>query len=315
MSDALTKAEKLAIASYAAPRIRNGSPHRVKIVDRDGRVVRETGVSELAAKILERAGIELDVQEGVIRTHKICPCGRVWVPPRPSGGKGWRTPDACPQCRAQAVCIGWDGPCPDAAKPNRVSFSPREMKLRGGAPWRCHRCNMRRTQAARTQKMTETTRRPEERAARAERAKVWHASLTPEQKEAHNRTIQLATAAAAPTHCKNGHELTPENTEVTPTRRQCLTCREQARSTAPMRKAMATRATLAETPAETRSERSKRAWETRRSRYSPEELAEQTKRQWEARRASMPPAEVLADRAKRAWETRRSRYGPSGGGQ
>ena len=346
-----TKVEKLAIAAYAAPRLRDGSTRRIKTTDRDGMVVREIGDAELAAGMLARAGIELDVQKGVARTHKICPCGRVWTPPRLGGGL--RTPDACPQCRAQAVCIGWEGPCPDGAKPNRTSFSPGEMKKRGGGPWRCHRCNMRRTQPERTRKMIETKRRPENREAEservkawhasltteqkaartrkviettrrpgsmeanAERAKAWHASLTPEQKAVHARSLQLGAeehrAAIAPTHCKHGHELTEENTEITSRGRRCRTCREQARSTAPQRRAESMRATLGAAPAEVKSERSKRAWETRRARYSPEQLAEQSKRAWDARHAAMPDPEVLAERAKRAWETRRARYGPSGG--
>jgi hypothetical protein len=307
-----TKAEKLAIASYAAPRLRDGSTRRIKTTDRDGRVVREIGDADLAAKMLERAGIELDVHRGVARTHKICPCGRVWTPPRVGGGV--RTPDACPRCRSQAVCVGWDGgPCPDGSKPNRTSFTPCEMKKRGGGPWQCHRCTMRRTQAERTRKMIETTRRPESRAASAERAKAWHASRTPEEEKERLQKIKTSRTVAPRTHCKNGHELTPENTERTPKGRTCRACREQALSTAPLRRAESMRATLAATPEDTKSARSKRGWETRRARYSPDELAEQAERTWEARRASMPPAEVLAARAKRAWETRRARYGPSGG--
>ena len=143
---------------------------------------------------MERAGIEFEVHKGVIPTHKICPCGRLWTAPRPSLGKGWRSPDACPACRSQAVCIGWDGPCPDAAKPHRASFSPGAMKARGGGPWRCNRCDMRRTQADRTRKMTETTRQPDERAARTERATEWHRSLGHKEKEALTRSVRLGVA-------------------------------------------------------------------------------------------------------------------------
>ena len=189
-----TKVKKLAIAAYAAPRVRNGSARRIKITDPEGRVVREVDAADVTAKVMERAGIEFEVHKGVIPTHKICPCGRLWTAPRPSLGKGWRSPDACPACRSQAVCIGWDGPCPDAAKPHRASFSPGAMKARGGGPWRCNRCDMRRTQADRTRKMTETTRQPDERAARTERATEWHRSLGHKEKEALTRSVRLGVA-------------------------------------------------------------------------------------------------------------------------
>jgi hypothetical protein len=161
--------------------------------------------------------------------------------------------------------------------------------------------------------MTETRNTPKLRLATSEQAKAWHASLTPEQKQERSEKLKASCTNMGPTHCKQGHELTPENTKITSRGRQCLTCRQHAQSTAPQRKVASFHATLDATPAETKSERSKRAWETRRARYSPEQLAEQAKAAWDLRHAAMPSPEVLAERAKRAWDTRRARYGPSGG--
>ena len=309
----MNKAEKLQVAAYMAQTVRRDPEAmrsmRVKVVGPDGKVVREIDGLTLHKTLRERAQIEFDVHEGTRPTHKTCPCGRVWTVPPELAARPQRIPAACPHCRAQSVCAGSDVPCPAQAAPNRSSFTPGAIRARNGQPWRCHACSMRATQEERTQRMKETRSTPESRRGFSERAKAWHASLTPEEKEERSRKV---SAAKRHTHCKHGHEVTPENTIVTSKGRTCRTCREEARAAAPLRKAATMRAALAKVPKETRSERSKRAWETRRSRYSQEELADQTRRTWEARRESMPSAEVLAERAKRAWETRRARYGRGG---
>jgi hypothetical protein len=313
----MNKVEKLQVAAYTAQTVRRDPEvlraMRIKVVGPDGNVVREIDGLTLHQGLRERAGIEFDVQEGRRPTHKTCPCGRLWTVPPRTGGRPRRIPGACPVCRSQAVCAGSDVPCPDQVKPNRSSFTPSAVRDRQGQPWRCHACSMRATQEKRTRSMTETRSTPTFRRASSEQAKAWHASLTPEQKQERSEKLKATCAKKVPTHCKHGHELTPENTVITSNGRRCLTCRQHARSTAPQRQAASMRATLDAVPAQTKSERAKRAWETRRARYTPEELAEQTKRMWEARHAAMPSAEVLAERAKRAWETRRARYGPSGG--
>ena len=318
----MNKAEKLQVAAYTAQTIRRDPEvlraQRIKVVGPDGTVVREIDGLTLHKTLRERVGIEFDVQEGQKPTHKTCPCGRIWKVPAHTAGA--RSHAACPHCRAQTVCPGFEGPCPEQAKPIRGAFTPGAIRGRHGQLWRCHGCSMRATQEVRTERMRETRSTPESRRAFSERVKAWHASLTPEQKEelaqkskeAKAASDAASRAASGPAYCAQGHELTPENTELTSKGRACRTCREQARVTAPMRRAESMRETLADVPAETRAERSRRAWDTRRARYSPEELVEQSKRSSEKRLASMPAPEVLAERAKRAWDTRRARYGSSG---
>lgn len=75
---ALSRAQKLRIAGYAAPILRNGVRRRIRVLGPDGAVKREITDVELLAKLHERAGVELDVKTGHRPTHVVCErCGKV----------------------------------------------------------------------------------------------------------------------------------------------------------------------------------------------------------------------------------------------
>jgi hypothetical protein len=58
----MNKVERLAVAAYVAPRIRSPEEGRkIKVVGKDGAVVREISQRELTQKIAERAEIELTI--------------------------------------------------------------------------------------------------------------------------------------------------------------------------------------------------------------------------------------------------------------
>lgn len=59
----LSKAERLVIAGAIAPTLREGLPkRRVKVVAKDGSILREIDATELVQRVLEHAKIELDVE-------------------------------------------------------------------------------------------------------------------------------------------------------------------------------------------------------------------------------------------------------------
>ena len=117
LREELTDLEKLRVGAYAAPRLRSAKPRAVKVVDKDGNVVRETTTLEVSAKALERVGIEFDVEPGKRKTRTVCPCGRVFAGPVKGNARKY-----CAECVPR----------------------PRERRGRGGRPavgtlkWRRH---------------------------------------------------------------------------------------------------------------------------------------------------------------------------------
>lgn len=83
-----TKAEKLRIAGYAAPRLRGGRRRNIKVTDADGNVVREVSDVELAEKVLARAGIELAVDGGKTAEQAAAYAAKVSVTRKRRGGAG-----------------------------------------------------------------------------------------------------------------------------------------------------------------------------------------------------------------------------------
>lgn len=76
MTEKLSKADRLAIAAYAAPRLRSTDAQKkqrkVKLTDKDGNVVREITGAEYEEGVFLRAGIELAVGEGVRPETILC---------------------------------------------------------------------------------------------------------------------------------------------------------------------------------------------------------------------------------------------------
>lgn len=186
---ALTRDEKLRVGGYAAPRVRGSSGRIVCVTDKGGRVIDRLPVESVTARILERSGVELDVQPGVSPTHFVCRvCGRPFSWKRRGGGK----PAACSRCK-RAVCAGWDGPCPAQAVAPTHETQPSRIRDRGGEPWRCRSCVMKRAVSVRgREQYTESAkrawgsmtpdRRAEVNAARSETTrKQWLTRLPPAQ--------------------------------------------------------------------------------------------------------------------------------------
>jgi hypothetical protein len=99
----MSKAERLLIAGQSAPTLRaRESRRKIKVVDRDGKVVREIDDVALSLKIHERAGIEFSVQDGKRPKRVACEsCRRVFA--APTTGK---IPKQCVRCRRPCVKCG-----------------------------------------------------------------------------------------------------------------------------------------------------------------------------------------------------------------
>lgn len=111
MSEDLSKRDKLAIAGYAAPRLRGARARPIKVVDASGEVTREVSVIELSESVLKRADIEFEVDASRPREKKNCQqCGLpFFIPQRKTivkGGGGERSARYCKRCRRPpcAVC-------------------------------------------------------------------------------------------------------------------------------------------------------------------------------------------------------------------
>lgn len=137
MVGTLRKADKLAIAAYAAPRLRGATPRRVRIVDTNGNVVRETTTTEVTAKLLERVGIEFDVTTGEPE-RAICSCGRVF---KNDGRFERKTCDVC----GGRVCVTCGKQRPPSGKP--------------GKPGTCRDCWANRGRSSETPKCTRCGKR------------------------------------------------------------------------------------------------------------------------------------------------------------
>jgi hypothetical protein len=110
MSDAsLTcKAERLAVAATVAPSLRGLRPaRRIALVDADGHVTGYTTSKDVAAKLLERANIEIAVDDGVRPAAVVCVCCGRMISVRQ--GHGGTVPTRCSSCP--------NGRCLDCAKP------------------------------------------------------------------------------------------------------------------------------------------------------------------------------------------------------
>lgn len=103
---------------------------RACIVREDGRVI-ESPIA-VPGELVPANEVEVSWGCGI--------CGR---PSRP-----WRSgrPTYCATHRYgrrahdQAVCAGWDGPCPTNKEPGRWAFVPSVVAYRAGEPWRCKAC-------------------------------------------------------------------------------------------------------------------------------------------------------------------------------
>lgn len=80
-----------------------------KLVDKCGRVVGEVDPIQRSIEILKKAGFIFEHETG----------------------------------RKQTVCAGFEGPCPDKTKPPKFAFTRSAIKFRGGQPWRCSKCAVR----------------------------------------------------------------------------------------------------------------------------------------------------------------------------
>jgi hypothetical protein len=96
----LNLAERLRLAGALAPALRDGShkskTRRVKIIDKDGSLVRESNLAEVQQGILRTARIELDVVNGTKAREIICVrCGLLVKVPHGTG----HAPKYCIRCR------------------------------------------------------------------------------------------------------------------------------------------------------------------------------------------------------------------------
>lgn len=203
----LTEIEKLRIAAYAAPRVRDDNGRPIKVIDKDGVVVRETNSRELAETMHARAGIEFEVHLDAKPLVRSCSkCGRPFLMPKHR--TGGQPPKRCHGCRTvhkpeserkkrvprepptQTVCAGFNGPCPDQSKPGHGAFDPNRVKLRSGEPWRCRVCGGRKqasragdrfSRAGRAGWANKTTEQ------RSDHSRKIHEAQTPEQRSARQR--------------------------------------------------------------------------------------------------------------------------------
>ena len=94
----LNKAERLALAGAVAPVLRDGAAkakaRRVKIVGKDGKVVRVGTLAEVQEGLLAAKKIELEVEDGVRPKEILCACGAVRKVPK----KGV-LPKQCRKCQ------------------------------------------------------------------------------------------------------------------------------------------------------------------------------------------------------------------------
>lgn len=135
----LSKIDRLAIASLAAPRLRGQTPRLVSVVDDEGKVVRVTTSTKIADGMLRRKGIEIDLAQA--RSPNIqCRCGTCFVPKRVKGSGSISL--FCEKCR-NPPCT-FDG-CTDAATKRSAARS-----LADGSPAYCasHRSGRSRTSPA-----------------------------------------------------------------------------------------------------------------------------------------------------------------------
>lgn len=102
------------IAQVIATNVRRGSHRKVNVYDhKSGEVLREAPLDEFYIGVAKSLDLTFSTRE-----------------------------DA-----PQTVCAGWEGPCPDKARPPKWAFQGRHVTKRKGEPWRCRACGNRRAQA------------------------------------------------------------------------------------------------------------------------------------------------------------------------
>lgn len=99
--DSMKKIERLAIASYAAPRLRSAHGRKVATLDKDGNIVRYVDLVDVQASLLGKEAIEFDV-EGKRPEKALCGrCGDIIDVPARGGLKCF-----CHACSARPYKCG-----------------------------------------------------------------------------------------------------------------------------------------------------------------------------------------------------------------
>ncbi|MCW5834514.1 MAG: hypothetical protein KIS78_19085 [Labilithrix sp.] len=236
-AEKMNKAQRLAIAGVVAPFLREGAERaakrRVAKVDKDGNVVGYTTLAEVQAKILERAEIEIAVQDGVRPKEVICKyCGKVI---RVKGDAKGAPPRQCPDgCVRDCATPGCEG---------RISkVSARRRAKEGIVNGKCYRCSRREVR-----RKAWASKTPEQRSEIARRAA---ASKTPE------RRSEIARHAAA--------SKTPERRSEIARQREMAKSPEERVAWARKASRLGVAARASKTP-EQRSEAARKAWKTKRA--------------------------------------------------
>jgi hypothetical protein len=113
-----TMIDRLRTAAKVAPAVRKGRERRIAIVDAKGRVIGYRSLADVTKQVLERAKIELDVEDPFKRPRAVCKaCGRMFdVRAKNTAAKycpnGCET--QCAECVKPMRVAGWRmiaGPC------------------------------------------------------------------------------------------------------------------------------------------------------------------------------------------------------------
>ncbi len=228
----MNKAEKLEIASYIAPILRNVPAktltRRVKLYSREtGEVTGEATAEDALRGLAKIQDLEHVVEEGVRPVAFVCKnCGKVQEAKDASGV----IPTVCYAsdggCYRQKTCAGWgktEGKCTKTIRKDR--FHASEVRRRGGGPALCTSCAGRkgkaemdpdRMRAAIEKAIQATMLTPEELADRASSpapkpGRKGHRKLTPDERS--------AVARKAATSSKRAESLQRVNANRTPEQR------------------------------------------------------------------------------------------------
>lgn len=167
------KAERLAVAASIAPGLRQraseAKSRRVKVVDKDGKVVRLATLAEVQTSLLAANRIEIELEPGIRPKSVMCrKCGRGVVV-----GRCGPLPSVCRRCASCATC---------GSKLSTEVMSPRKVRRRNGKPPQCKRCSGR----------VKMRQKPAEARSRASRKSI--GKLTPAER---TERVRKATDAAA----------------------------------------------------------------------------------------------------------------------
>jgi len=145
MSDgALSNIEKLRIAGYVAPRVRQkmqrGTARKIQVVSKNGSVVRTISEADLAFLMCASLDIVFGTEgkrEGTVAQCQSC--GTPYIVPDKFTQDHFS--DGCPKCRSQVLCVGAGSvPCPRKATANKHKLCRSKIEERNGRPWRCRYC-------------------------------------------------------------------------------------------------------------------------------------------------------------------------------